>query len=56
VSAGLPVTGFARNAAVGMLACLAAAAAFALVAMILDGRDLRVLAGRARAWISRRPA
>jgi len=26
------------------------------VAMILDGRDLRVLAGRARAWISRRPA
>ena len=55
VSAGLPVTGFARNAAVGLLACLAAAAAFALVAMILDGGDLRALASRARARITRRP-
>ncbi|HEY6277683.1 MAG TPA: lipid II flippase MurJ [Streptosporangiaceae bacterium] len=56
VSAGLPVSGFARNAAVALLACLAAAAAFAAVAMALDGGDLRALAGRARARIARRPA
>jgi len=54
-AARLAVTGFARNAAVGLLACLAAAAAFALVAMILDGGDLRALASRARARITRRP-
>jgi peptidoglycan biosynthesis protein MviN/MurJ (putative lipid II flippase) len=56
VSAALPVAGFARNAAVSVLACLAAAVAFAVVAMTLDGGDLRALAGRARARITRRPA
>jgi putative peptidoglycan lipid II flippase len=56
VSAGLPVTGFARNAAVSLLACLAATVMFAGVAMILDGGDLRALASRARARITRRPA
>jgi putative peptidoglycan lipid II flippase len=56
VSAALPVAGFVRNAAVGVLACLAAAVVFAAVAMILDGGDLRALAARARARISRRPA
>ena len=56
VSAALPVAGFVRNAAVGLLACLAAAVMFAAVAMILDGGDLRALAARARARISRRPA
>ncbi|HEV3290411.1 MAG TPA: lipid II flippase MurJ [Streptosporangiaceae bacterium] len=56
VSAGLPVTGFARNAAVSALACLAAAVAFTVVAMALDGGDLRAMAGRARARMTRRPA
>jgi putative peptidoglycan lipid II flippase len=56
VSAGLPVTGFARNAAVSLLACLAAAVAFAVVAMAMDGGDLRALAGRLRARMARRPA
>ncbi len=56
VSAGLPVTGFARNAAISLLACLAAAVAFAAVTMALDRGDLRALASRARARITRRPA
>jgi putative peptidoglycan lipid II flippase len=56
VSAALPVAGFARSAAVSVLACLAAAVAFAVVAMILDGGDLRALIGRVRARIARRPA
>ncbi len=56
VSAALPVTGFSRNAAAGVLACLAAAVMFGAVAMILDGGDLRALAARVRARIGRRPA
>ena len=56
VSAGLPVTGFLPNAGVAVLACLAAAAAFGAVVVVLDGRDLRALAGRARARLTRRAA
>ncbi len=56
VSAGLPASGFFPNAGVAVLACLAAAAVFGAVVMALDGRDLRALAGRARARFSRRPA
>jgi hypothetical protein len=39
-----------------VLACLAAAAAFGAVVVVLDGRDLRALAGRARARLTRRAA
>jgi putative peptidoglycan lipid II flippase len=56
VSAGLPVTGFLLNAAVAVLACLAVTAAFGAVVVVLDGRDLRALAARARARLRRRPA
>ena len=56
VSAGLPVTGFIPNAGAAVLACLAAAAAFGAVVVVLDGRDLRALAARARARLTRRPA
>jgi peptidoglycan biosynthesis protein MviN/MurJ (putative lipid II flippase) len=56
VSAALPVTGFFPNAGAAVLACLAAAAAFGAVVVVLDGRDLRALAARARARLARRPA
>jgi putative peptidoglycan lipid II flippase len=56
VSAGLPATGFLPNAGAAVLACLAAAAAFGAVVVVLDGRDLRALAARARARLRRRPA
>jgi putative peptidoglycan lipid II flippase len=54
VSAGLPVTGFIPNAGAAVLACLAAVAAFGAVVVVLDGRDLRALAARARARLARR--
>jgi putative peptidoglycan lipid II flippase len=54
VSAGLPVTGFIPNACAAVLACLAATAAFGAVVVVLDGRDLRALAARARARLTRR--
>jgi putative peptidoglycan lipid II flippase len=56
VSAGLPATGFLPNAGAAVLACLATAAAFGAVVLVLDGRDLRALAARARARFTRRPA
>ncbi len=56
VSAGLPVTGFLPNAGAAVLACLAATAAFGAVVVVLDGRDLRALAARARARLARRAA
>ena len=56
VSAGLPATGFVPNAAVAALACVAAAAAFGAVAVVLDGRDLRALVTGARARLARKPA
>jgi putative peptidoglycan lipid II flippase len=56
VSAGLPVAGFVPNAGVAVLACLAATAAFGAVVVVLDGRDLRALAARARARLTRRAA
>ena len=56
VSAGLPVTGFLPNAGAAVLACLAATAAFGAVVLVLDGRDLRALAARARARLARRAA
>jgi putative peptidoglycan lipid II flippase len=56
VSAGLPATGFLPNAGVAVLACVAATAAFGAVVVVLDGRDLRALAARARARLRRRPA
>jgi peptidoglycan biosynthesis protein MviN/MurJ (putative lipid II flippase) len=46
VSASLPVSGFIPNAAVTLLACLCAAAAFGVAALALDGGDLRALAVR----------
>jgi putative peptidoglycan lipid II flippase len=55
VSAGLPVTGFIPNACAAVLACLAATAVFGAVVVVLDGRDLRALAARARARLTRRP-
>ena len=56
VSAGLPVTGFLPNAGAAALACLAATAGFGTVVVVLDGRDLRALAARARARLARRAA
>jgi peptidoglycan biosynthesis protein MviN/MurJ (putative lipid II flippase) len=56
VSAGLPVTGFIPNAGATVLACLVATAAFGAVVVVLDGRDLRALAARARARLTRRAA
>jgi peptidoglycan biosynthesis protein MviN/MurJ (putative lipid II flippase) len=56
VSAGLPVTGFIPNAGATVLACLVATAAFGAVVVVLDGRDLRALASRARARLTRRAA
>jgi len=56
VSAALPVTGFVPNAGAAVLACLAATAAFGAVVVLLDGRDLRALAARARARLARKPA
>ena len=56
VSAGLPATGFLPNAGAAVLACLATTAAFGAVVLVLDGRDLRALAARARARFTRRPA
>jgi putative peptidoglycan lipid II flippase len=52
VSAGLPVAGFVPNAGAAVLACLAATAAFGAVVVVLDGRDLRALAARARARLT----
>jgi putative peptidoglycan lipid II flippase len=46
VSASLPVSGFIPNAMVTVLACLGAAAAFGVAALVLDGGDLRALAAR----------
>jgi putative peptidoglycan lipid II flippase len=46
VSASLSVSGFFPNAAVTLLACLCAAAAFGVAALVLDGGDLRALAVR----------
>ena len=46
VSASLPVSGFLPNAMVTVLACLGAAAVFGVVALMLDGGDLRALAAR----------
>jgi putative peptidoglycan lipid II flippase len=56
VSAALPATGFLRNAGVAALACLAATAAFGAVVLVLDGKDLRALAARARRRLRRRAA
>jgi putative peptidoglycan lipid II flippase len=56
LSARLPATGFLPNVAAALLACLAAAAAFGTVVLLLDGQDLRALATRARARLARRPA
>jgi peptidoglycan biosynthesis protein MviN/MurJ (putative lipid II flippase) len=56
VSAALPATGFLPNAGVAVLACLAATAVFGAVVVVLDGKDLRALAARARARLRRRPA
>jgi peptidoglycan biosynthesis protein MviN/MurJ (putative lipid II flippase) len=56
VSAALPATGFLPNAGVAVLACLAATAVFGAVVVVLDGKDLRALAVRARARLRRRPA
>ena len=56
VSAALPVTGFVPNAGAAVFACLAAAAAFGAVVWVLDGRDLRAVAARARARFTRKPA
>jgi hypothetical protein len=39
-----------------VLACLAATAAFGALVVVLDGRDLRALAARARARLARRAA
>jgi peptidoglycan biosynthesis protein MviN/MurJ (putative lipid II flippase) len=46
VSASLPVSGFIPNAMVTLLACLGAAAAFGVAALVLDGGDLRALVAR----------
>ncbi len=56
VSAGLPVAGFLPNVGAAVLACLAATAVFGAVVVVLDGRDLRALAARARARLTRRAA
>jgi putative peptidoglycan lipid II flippase len=56
VSAGLPATGLIPNAGAAVLACLAAMAAFGAVVVVFDGRDLRALAARARARLTRRAA
>ena len=56
VSAALPAAGFLPNAGVAALACLAATAAFGAVVVVLDGKDLRALAARARARLRRGPA
>jgi putative peptidoglycan lipid II flippase len=56
VSTALPATGFLPNAGVAALACLAATGAFGAVVVVLDGKDLRALAARARARLRRRPA
>jgi hypothetical protein len=49
VSAGLHVSGFVPNAAVTVLACAIAGAAFAAAVLVLDGGDLRALVARTRA-------
>jgi putative peptidoglycan lipid II flippase len=49
VSAGLHVSGFVPNAAVTVLACAIAAAAFGAAVLVLDGGDLRALVARTRA-------
>jgi len=56
VSAALPAAGFLPNAGVAVLACLAATAVFGAVVVVLDGKDLRALAARARARLRRRQA
>jgi len=56
VSASLPAAGFLANAGAAVLACLAATAVFGAVVVVLDGRDLRALAARARARLTRREA
>jgi hypothetical protein len=48
VSAALPVSGFLRNAGVAVLACICVALVFGLAALVLDGRELRAVAARAR--------
>jgi len=53
VSAGLRVSGFPLNAGVAALACGCVLVGFGLAALILDGRDLRAMAGRARGWLPR---
>jgi putative peptidoglycan lipid II flippase len=53
VAAALPASGFFPNIAVVLLACLGATLAFGLVALALDGGELRSLAARARARLSR---
>jgi putative peptidoglycan lipid II flippase len=46
VAAALPVSGFAPNAAVTLLACAVAALVFLAVILILDAGDLRAVSGR----------
>jgi putative peptidoglycan lipid II flippase len=46
VSAGFHVSGFVPNAAVTLLACLTATAAFGAAALVFDRADLRALAAR----------
>jgi putative peptidoglycan lipid II flippase len=53
LSAAISARGALPNAAVAVLACLAATAAFGAVVLVLDGRDLRALAARARARLAR---
>jgi putative peptidoglycan lipid II flippase len=49
---GVAAAGVAGHAAVTLLACLIAATAFGVAVLMLDGRDLRVVAGRtAGRWI-----
>jgi putative peptidoglycan lipid II flippase len=47
VSASFQVSGFLPNACVTLLACAAAAAAFGVAVLVLDGADLRAVAARA---------
>jgi putative peptidoglycan lipid II flippase len=53
VCAALPASGFFPNIAVALLACVSTTLAFGLVALALDGGELRALAARARAKLAR---
>ena len=53
VCAALPVAGFFPNVAVLLLAVLSTTLAFGLVALALDGGELRELAARVRAKLAR---